>query len=155
MVFGYSCLVCFSLLFSVACYAAAESNYGSTEDDGSLERCMNQLADASGDLFDWASVNPSLLVSLALDLNRTGSCRWEAFIDEDTQVLLQETSRKLEATKTGKRRHDTLDTRPTPAPTGGSSPGTTVHITNERDFALLLPSQKGGMNNAFIACSFG
>ena len=33
---------------------------------------------------------------------------------------------------------------PTPAPSGASSPITTVHITSEQDFALLLPSQQGG-----------
>ncbi|KAI0063809.1 hypothetical protein BV25DRAFT_1914881 [Artomyces pyxidatus] len=35
------------------------------------------------------------------------------------------------------------DTRPTPAPTGDPSPSTTVHITDEGDFALLLPNTAG------------
>ncbi|KIM84484.1 hypothetical protein PILCRDRAFT_818055 [Piloderma croceum F 1598] len=34
---------------------------------------------------------------------------------------------------------DALDSSPTPAPTGSRSPLTTVHITDESDFALLLP----------------
>ncbi|OBZ65617.1 hypothetical protein A0H81_14428 [Grifola frondosa] len=33
---------------------------------------------------------------------------------------------------------------PTPAPTGDSSPSTTVHITDEHDFTLLLPNRPGG-----------
>ncbi len=37
-----------------------------------------------------------------------------------------------------------LDMRPTPEPTGASSTTTTVHITDEHDFALLLPNQPGG-----------
>ncbi|KAI0297783.1 hypothetical protein B0F90DRAFT_1737505 [Multifurca ochricompacta] len=36
-----------------------------------------------------------------------------------------------------------LDTRPTPMPTGEPSVLTTVHITNENDFALLLPVRPG------------
>ncbi|RDX51638.1 hypothetical protein OH76DRAFT_1401050 [Lentinus brumalis] len=36
-----------------------------------------------------------------------------------------------------------LDMRPTPEPTGASSSSTTVHITDEHDFALLLPNQPG------------
>jgi hypothetical protein len=49
------------------------------------------------------------------------------------------------------RRQDTsetvpqeLDTRPTPQPTGEPSDLTTVSITNEKVFALLLPSRPGG-----------
>ena len=38
-----------------------------------------------------------------------------------------------------------LDTRPTPEPTGAPSLQTTVHITNDKDFALLLPKTPGGM----------
>lgn len=38
-----------------------------------------------------------------------------------------------------------LDTRPTPDPTGVPSLQTTVHITNDKDFALLLPKTPGGM----------
>lgn len=38
-----------------------------------------------------------------------------------------------------------LDTRPTPEPTGESSIETTVFITGENDFALLLPAMSGGM----------
>ncbi|KAI0690500.1 hypothetical protein C8T65DRAFT_711627 [Cerioporus squamosus] len=33
--------------------------------------------------------------------------------------------------------------RPTPEPTGTSSSSTTVHITDEHDFALLLPNRPG------------
>ena len=42
-----------------------------------------------------------------------------------------------------------LDTRPTPEPTGASSSSTTVHITDEHDFALLLPNRSQG------TCSVG
>lgn len=38
-----------------------------------------------------------------------------------------------------------LDTRPTPEPTGEPSIETTVFITGENDFALLLPAMSGGM----------
>lgn len=38
-----------------------------------------------------------------------------------------------------------LDTRPTPEPTGEPSAETTVFITGENDFALLLPAMSGGM----------
>lgn len=38
-----------------------------------------------------------------------------------------------------------LDTRPTPEPTGKPSARTTVFISNEKDFALLLPTRPGGM----------
>ena len=38
-----------------------------------------------------------------------------------------------------------LDTRPTPDPTGVPSVRTTVFITSENDFALLLPKDPGGM----------
>ena len=38
-----------------------------------------------------------------------------------------------------------LDTRPTPEPTGNPSAETTVFITGENDFALLLPAMSGGM----------
>jgi hypothetical protein len=38
-----------------------------------------------------------------------------------------------------------LDTRPTPEPTGEPSVETTVFITDENDFALLLPAMSGGM----------
>ncbi|KAI0783736.1 hypothetical protein C8Q75DRAFT_795274 [Abortiporus biennis] len=34
-----------------------------------------------------------------------------------------------------------LDTRPTPSPTGQPSPSLTVHITDEKDFALILPDK--------------
>ncbi|TBU47099.1 hypothetical protein BD309DRAFT_952578 [Dichomitus squalens] len=40
-------------------------------------------------------------------------------------------------------RRDDLDTAPTPAPTGPSTDDTTVHITDENDFALLLPGRDG------------
>ena len=66
-------------------------------------------------------------------------------------MLVQDDSRELEGTKTLQKRDDALDTRPTPAPTGDSSPGTTVHITNEHDFALLLPSVQGGTSDAATA----
>ena len=39
---------------------------------------------------------------------------------------------------------DVLDSLPTPAPTGSNSPLTTVHITDESDFALLLPKKPHG-----------
>lgn len=42
-----------------------------------------------------------------------------------------------------------LDTRPTPEPTGASSSSTMVHITDEHDFALLLPNRSQG------TCSVG
>ncbi|EIW78119.1 hypothetical protein CONPUDRAFT_138551 [Coniophora puteana RWD-64-598 SS2] len=42
-------------------------------------------------------------------------------------------------TGTPTRRSADLNTAPTPAPTGQSSPSTTVHIGSEGDFALLLP----------------
>ena len=38
-----------------------------------------------------------------------------------------------------------LYTRPPPEPTGAPSLQTTVHITNDKDFALLLPKTPGGM----------
>ena len=38
-----------------------------------------------------------------------------------------------------------LDTRPTPEPTGEPSTETTIFITGENDFALLLPATPGGM----------
>ena len=38
-----------------------------------------------------------------------------------------------------------LDTRPTPEPTGEPSIETTIFITDENDFALLLPATPGGM----------
>lgn len=38
-----------------------------------------------------------------------------------------------------------LDTRPTPDPTGVPSVRTTVFIASEKDFALLLPKDPGGM----------
>jgi hypothetical protein len=38
-----------------------------------------------------------------------------------------------------------LDTRPTPDPTGVPSIRTTVFIASEKDFALLLPKDPGGM----------
>ena len=41
-----------------------------------------------------------------------------------------------------------LDTRPTPEPTGAPSLRTTVHITNDKDFALLLPKTPGGMSES-------
>lgn len=37
-----------------------------------------------------------------------------------------------------------LDTRPTPDPTGAPSDTTTVHITSQADFSLLLPGRQGG-----------
>ena len=38
-----------------------------------------------------------------------------------------------------------LDTRPTPEPTGEPSIETTIFITDEKNFALLLPATPGGM----------
>ncbi|KAH7887224.1 hypothetical protein F5I97DRAFT_1874181 [Phlebopus sp. FC_14] len=40
-------------------------------------------------------------------------------------------------------RRQNLDTRPTPEPTGPSSSSTTVYITDENNFALLLPANDG------------
>jgi hypothetical protein len=42
---------------------------------------------------------------------------------------------------------DALDSAPTPAPTGDRSPSTTVHITDEGDFALLLPKAPHGTSD--------
>ncbi|KAG6856974.1 hypothetical protein H0H87_011363 [Tephrocybe sp. NHM501043] len=39
---------------------------------------------------------------------------------------------------------NTLDTRPTPDPTGDPSSSTIVHINSESDFSLILPNQPGG-----------
>ncbi|GLB34732.1 hypothetical protein LshimejAT787_0202970 [Lyophyllum shimeji] len=36
-----------------------------------------------------------------------------------------------------------INTRPTPEPTGDSSPSTTVHITDKSDFSLILPNKPG------------
>jgi hypothetical protein len=44
-----------------------------------------------------------------------------------------------------------LDTRPTPEPTGESSIETTIFITDESDFALLLPATPGGMFEFVLA----
>jgi hypothetical protein len=38
-----------------------------------------------------------------------------------------------------------LDTRPTPPPTGDPSPTTTVHITDESDFSLIVPGDPQGI----------
>ncbi len=45
-----------------------------------------------------------------------------------------------------------LDTRPTPEPTGDSSPLTTVYINNGNDFALLLPRPGGTSCLVFCFC---
>jgi len=45
--------------------------------------------------------------------------------------------------KPSKRQDAELDTRPTPEPTGSPSDSTTVHITSESDFSLLLPGRQG------------
>ena len=47
-----------------------------------------------------------------------------------------------------------LDTRPTPEPTGESSDETTVFITGENDFALLLPAMSGGMFESVLLTSW-
>ena len=49
-------------------------------------------------------------------------------------------------------RRDDLDTSPTPAPTGPSVDNTTVHITDENDFALLLPGWDGGESAVIRMC---
>jgi hypothetical protein len=50
--------------------------------------------------------------------------------------------RRRDASRTTER---DLDTRPTPEPTGEPSVSTTVFISDEKDFALLLPARRGGM----------
>ena len=44
-----------------------------------------------------------------------------------------------------------LNMAPTPAPTGPNSANTTVHISSETDFALLLPSQQGGTHSLSVS----
>ena len=46
--------------------------------------------------------------------------------------------------KTKNPKRSPLNTAPTPAPTAPGSPDTTVHINDEKDFALLLPNRPGG-----------
>lgn len=41
---------------------------------------------------------------------------------------------------------ESLNTAPTPSPTASGSSLTTVHITDENEFALLLPTRQGGEN---------
>jgi hypothetical protein len=48
-----------------------------------------------------------------------------------------------------------LDTRPTPEPTGEPSIETTVFITGENDFALLLPAMSGGMFEFVLVTRIG
>lgn len=117
---------------------------------------MNELSQSRSESNDWLPVNPSLLVSLALNLNRTGSCRLDELVtgasDDDPPVLVQQDGADFASgTKTFPRRGDSAtatDVRPTPAPTGDPSAGTTVHIVDEHDFALLLPSRAQGVHDA-------
>ena len=64
-------------------------------------------------------------------------------VEEDSPVLLHQ------AIKRDPSDEDPSSTTPsnllpTPAPSGQSTPTTTVHITSDQDFALLLPSKHGG-----------
>lgn len=138
--------------------AAAESSPGE-DDDGDLGTCFDDLSANYGDIDDWAFLNPSMMVSLALAFNRTGSCRLDSFLHalSDNQVPTSTTPEKPDGLDFSgdqndmyrmQKRDDYLDTRPTPAPTGDPSSGTTVHITDEDDFALLLPVLHGGMHDA-------
>ncbi|GJE85408.1 hypothetical protein PsYK624_014870 [Phanerochaete sordida] len=116
-------------------------------DTTDLSMCMNKLLQADDDMFDWVSTNPSLLVSLALNLNRTGSCGFDDLLSGATGDASGSPLRVQDGTRTIQRRQDEsnapTDLRPTPAPTGPASLDTTVHITDEHNFALLLPSRQG------------
>lgn len=108
---------------------------------------MDELLQANGNMLDWMPANPSLLVSLALTLNRTGLCNFDDLLAETTGDESGPTLLRVQGTKTLPRRQDEpnmpTDLRPTPAPTGTPSPDTTVHISDEHDFALLLPDRQG------------
>ena len=49
---------------------------------------------------------------------------------------------------------DASDPAPTPAPTGDPNPLTTVHVTDESDFALLLPNRPHGKLDFLLCCQF-
>lgn len=49
---------------------------------------------------------------------------------------------------------ESLNMAPTPAPTGSGSSLTTVHITDENDFALLLPTRSDGESDIEVTSAF-
>ena len=155
-------LLCLIVLAASVASVVQQSATGNTEseerrEDDNLGLCLEELSEAHGNYYDWISFNPSILVSLALNFNRTGSCRLDALLAEslyrDSATVTKWDFSGMKTTKTLDKKDDTLNLKPTPAPTGTSSPGTTVHITDEHDFALLLPSRRGGMKDAFFSAA--
>lgn len=150
------CIFCRPPLVSLA---SQDTTQEVASDDPGVDHCLNELAQTYGDAYDWSSVSPPLLISLALNYNRTGSCRLDDLSPDEygNAGSLASVQQKLPnephagSTRTVKREDNdaiSQDLKPTPAPTGSSSPGTTVHIANEHDFALLLPGRQGGMYEA-------
>lgn len=137
---------------SLASRSGTEATNEQTRDDSSVDGCMYGMAQTRGDAYSGLFLNPALLVSLALNYDRTGSCRlddppMDASGKAGSPTLVQQNGPRVGSTRAVKREDDessSLDLRPTPAPTGSSSPGTTIHIASEHDFALLLPGRLRG-----------
>lgn len=81
--------------------------------------------------------------------NQTTSTRPNAYGHDFVPTRNVATAQPRLATRS-KRAYDPADT---PAPTGESSPDTTVHISDTDDFALLLPSRDGGASGTASSSS--
>ena len=140
------------VVLSVACRTAQVEHEEDLEDSSGLEMCMTELSETFGDIYEWVSMNPSLLVSLALSFNRTGSCSFDDLLPDTSGNQPGSPLRVQQGTRTYQRRQEgastPTDLRPTPAPTGASSVDTTVHIADEHNFSLLLPGRQGGTHDA-------
>lgn len=133
-----------SLLFAIfLCVWRVSSVVIGGEDPPSLANSGDDFC-ASDEVYDWSSADPSKLAALVFQNNLTGACLGKQLplhgsAGGPPSLVQRDRSPRGDATQT-----ISLDTRPTPAPTGDPSPGTTVHIKDKRDFALLMPGRQGG-----------
>lgn len=133
-----------SLLFAISlCVWGVSSSVIGSDDPSSLENGSDDSC-ASDDVYDWSSADPSKLAALVFQNNLTGACLGKQLSLHGSaggppSLVQRDRNPQGDATQT-----ISLDTRPTPAPTGDPSPGTTVHIKDKRDFALLMPGRQGG-----------
>ena len=131
------------------CISAALSPH-STLYPGSM--CKNpENLDNNSLLSDWA-LRPAPLLNKSCESGNQH--QHPTVVSNDTltnqdQVVFIE--KRLRGTRTRNVRRQTgekktsLDLRPTPQPTGNPTHATTVHITSNNDFALLLPGTARGM----------
>lgn len=91
-----------------------------------------------------ASTEPPVRSTTTASLTHT-SLPPEQSHSEQAKPTSKHKSKKSKEAKKREGDSQSLNTAPTPAPTGPNTSGTTVHILSETDFALLLPSRQGGV----------